>query len=211
MNRRALRRVVCLLALLAWLSVPLRAAGIQARVAGFKRAGTAVRVALDVQNVFGDRFRGVVERGQTLYLRIETELWEPHAVWDRLVRPATVSVARVTRDAAAHGVVVVDAFGEATTYASLPRVIAVWADLVPVSRVDAARTYYVHATVTLGTIAESETSGVSDAVFGSDRQSSGLGALGKYVFRKVMGLADYLDSSSCEVKSARTAGDQLVK
>jgi hypothetical protein len=66
-----------------------------------------------------------------------------------------------------------------------------------------------HATVTVGTIAENEINGVSEALFGADRQSSSLGSLGKFVFQKVLRLADYLDSISCDVTSGRTPGRQM--
>lgn len=186
-----------------------RAAGIQAKAVSFKRAGAAVRVAFDIRDIFTDRFRAIVDQGGTLYVRIEAELWEPRSVWDRLVRPASVSVARLTGDAVSHSVVLADPFGGATRYAAYPRAVTTWADLVPADRVDAKASYYVRATITVGTIAESEISGMSEAMFGNERQSTGLGSLGKYVFQKVLRLADYLDSVSCDVKSDRLSGARL--
>ncbi len=209
MNRRWPRHVAVGLVLLALLSARAQAAGMQAKTAGFRRAGAALRVAFEIQGLFTERFRAVLERGDTLYVRIETELWEPHNVWDRLVRSASVSVARLTREPVSRAVVLVDPFGEATTYASYPGMVTVWADLVPADRVDAARSYYVHATIVVGTIAENEINGVSDAMFGDDRQSGGLGSIGKYLIQKVLRLADYLDSVSCEVKTGRLSGRQI--
>jgi hypothetical protein len=204
------RRIAVGLVLLALLSARAQAAGMQAKTAGFRRAGAAVRVAFQIEDVFTERFRAVLERGDTLYVRIETELWEPHNVWDRLVRSASVSVARLTREPVSRAVVLVDPFGEASTYPSYSRMMTVWADLVPADRIDAAASYYVHATITVGTIAENEINGVSDAMFGDNRQSSGLRSIGKYVVQKVLRLADYLDSVSCEVKTGRLAG-RLIK
>jgi len=208
-NWRRSRRIAVGLLVLALVSARAQAAGMQAKTAGFRRAGAALRVAFEIRDIFIDRFRAVVERGDTLYVRIETELWEPRSVWDRLVRPPSVSVARLTREARSRALVLVDPFGEATTYPSYPGTVTVWADLVPADRVDDAANYYVHATITVGTIAESEISGVSNAMFGEDRQSSGLGAIGKYVFRQVLRLADYLDSASCEVRGGRMSGGKM--
>jgi hypothetical protein len=63
---------------------------------------------------------------------------------------------------------------------------------------DGKRVLIVHATLTVGTIAEGEINGVSQALFGGDSQSSGLGALGKFFFQRVLRLADYLDSTSSD-------------
>jgi hypothetical protein len=102
--------------------------------------------------------------------------------------------------------VVVDAFGQATAYPGFPRTVDLWADLVPADRIDDDKTYYVHATLTIGTIAEGEINSVSAALFGGDRQTSGLGSLGKMLFQKVLRLADYLDSTSCDTRSAPVQG-----
>lgn len=190
-------------------AVEVRAAGMQAKATGFTRAGAALRVAFEIRDIFSERFRRVVEQGGTLYVRIEAELWESRSVWDRLVRPAAVSVARVSSDAMSRSLVLIDPFGEATAYRPYPGVVTVWADLVPVDRVEDSKTYYVHATLTVGTIAEGEINGVSQALFGGDSQSSGLGALGKFFFQRVLRLADYLDSTSSEVTGARVAGRQM--
>jgi hypothetical protein len=209
-NRRRLTLLAALVAMVGIASsVEVRAAGIEAHAAGFRRAGTALRVAFEIRDVVTDRFRRIIEQGGTLYVRIESELWESRSVWDRLVRPAAVSVARVSSETASRSLVLVDCFGAATVYPPDSRAVTVWADLVPVERVDDTRTYYVHATVTVGTIAENEINGVSEALFGADRQSSSLGSLGKFVFQKVLRLADYLDSISCDVTSGRTPGRQM--
>jgi len=207
------RRARCLAGLLALVvalsSGEARAAGLQGKVAGFKRAGAALRVSLDLSGAFPDRFRRVIDQGGTLYLRIETELWEPRSMWDRLVRPASVSVARLAHRVGGQSLVLVDSFGVATAYPAFPQTVSVWADLIPLDRIDDAKTYYVHATATIGTIAENEIAGMSGTLFGEGRQSSGLGALGKYVLQKVLRLADYLDSMSCEVRSEPTSGKQI--
>lgn len=186
------------------------AAGMQAKVAGFKRAGAALRVALEIQDVFTERMRRVVDQGGTLYVRVEAELWEQRSVWDRLVQASAVSVARLTAEAVSRSVVLVDAFGQASTYPDHPRVMIVWADLVPASRVADDKTYFVQATLTVGTLAEGEINSMSAALFGNDREASGLGSLGKMVFQKVLRLADYLDSITCDTRSGRIPGRQIA-
>ncbi len=205
---RALSLVAIVAGAVALSTVNVRAAGLQAKVSGFRRAGTALRAAFEVDNLLPDRFRAAIDRGATIYLRVETELWEPRSVWDRLVRPGVVSIARLARVSRERSLVLVDAFGEATPYPSFPKKVSVWADLMPLDRVQDGATYYVHATVTVGTIAEDELAGVSGAMFG-DRESGGLAALGKYVFQKMLNIADYLDSISCDVKSGHLTGKQI--
>ncbi len=186
-----------------------QASGLEARVAGFRRAGPALRVAIDVRNGIDERLRRAVEQGGSLYLRIEAGLWERRSVWDRLVRPPAVSVARIKSQANSKSIVVVDPFGAAAAYALPAQVVTVWAELVPLERIDPGKTYYVHANLVIGTLGEGEIGGVSNALFGGDREAGGLGSLGKLFFEKVLSLADYLDSSSCEVKSGRLAGSEL--
>lgn len=193
------------------LAVPLAAASMRAEQTGFKRVGAALRVAFEIQDLFNDRFRRAIDGGGTLYVRVEVELWEAKGVWDRLVRPAAVSIARLSVDPDSRSLVMVDSFGVATVYPSRPRSVAVWADLVPTARVDDGKKYYVHASITVGTIAEDEISGVSSAIFGGSPRSSGLGALGKFVVQRVLRLADYLDSNSCEARSRPVSGAEMKK
>jgi hypothetical protein len=183
---------------------------VQAKVTGFTRAGAAIRVALEIQDLFTERFRRVVDQGGTLYVRIETELWEPRRVWDRLVQTSAISVARLTSEAVSRSVVLVDGFGQASVYPAHPRVVKVWADLVPATRVENDKSYYVHATLAVGTLAEGEIRSVGAALFGEDQRASGLGSLGKLVLQKVLRLADYLDSISCDARSGRIPGRQIA-
>ncbi len=206
--RRVLAASAALFGVL-FLAADARASGFEGRVAGFRRAGPALRVQVEVRNAIDERLRQALERGGTLYLKIEAALWERRSVWDRLVRPAAVSVARIKAESGSRSVVVVDPFGVATAYALPIGPVTVWAELVPIDRVDSARSYYVHATIVIGTIGEGEIGGVGDALFGADREAGGLSSLGKLFFEKVLSLADYLDSRSCDVKSGRLSGSEL--
>lgn len=201
--------VVTALLMLSVLVGEVQAAGLQAKIVAFGRAGAALRARVEVSEVFSERWRRSLAAGTTLYLRIETEIWEERALWNRLVRPAIVSVSRVTMDSASRSVVVVDPFGHATVYTANVPAVSVWADLVPVDRVADEKTYYVRGNVVLGSVAQSEISGVSDAVFGAGSQSGGLASLGKLVFQKVLRLADYLDSVSCDLTSPKLSGARM--
>jgi hypothetical protein len=64
---------------------------------------------------------------------------------------------------------------------------------------------------TLGTLAETEADVAGDAVFGRESDSTGLGALGRRLFRTVVKLSDYLQSVSAESTTKKTQGSDILK
>ncbi len=196
-------------AALVVLLLATRGEALEARVTEWQVAGGTVRAAVELRDVFADRFRKLVEDGRTLHVQVTSELWETRTLWDRLVRAPSASVFGAVRDPALRTIVVEDAAGTRLSFASFPKTMVVWIDVAPASRFDASRTYYLHLSVTVGTVAEREIEGVSDAVFGTG-EASGLGALGKLFFQKVLKLADYLQSESCETTSRKTPGRDIL-
>ena len=62
---------------------------------------------------------------------------------------------------------------------------------------------YVHVMATLGTLAEKDADEVGDAVFGRESDSTGLGAIGRRLFRTVIKVSDYLQSVSAGERRRR--------
>ena len=90
-----------------------------------------------------------------------------------------------------------------------PELRAKWR-LIP-QNLGPAEKYYVHVVATLGTLAEREAEDVGDAVFGRDSEASGLGALGRLVFKTALKVGDYLQSVSAESKSRKLAGADILR
>ena len=67
----------------------------------------------------------------------------------------------------------------------------------------------MHAIARLGLGGEGEIEGIGDAVFGSDRDASGVASVGKFIFREVLRLSDYIQSSTAETTSRRFTGKQI--
>ena len=205
---RACRRVLpCVVAGLA-LGVARPATALEAQVTELRVSGKTVRAAIELKDVFVPRFRQLLDQGGTLHLRVECELWEVRAIWDRLVRGGNTAVFRLTRDAAARTLTVEDASGTVASYPLYPGTLVVWIDVAPGNRIDDAKRYYVRATAIVGTIAESEIEGMSDAVFGTGN-SGGLEALGREFMRRALKLADYLESATAKTTSRKVSGKEV--
>lgn len=191
----------------AWLLIqPVSAAALSCSIAETRNAGGTLRAVLDVTDPFGSgRFREMVDRGGTLYLRLQTDLWEDRPVWDKLVQPSIVTVFRILRDPASAAVTLQDSAGTTSSFKEFPRRLPLTFDVGSIASLADRARYYLHTQFTVGTVEERDIEDVSEAVFGRDDRSTGLGALGKFVFRKILQISDYLQSESCEL-SSRTFG-----
>jgi len=78
------------------------------------------------------------------------------------------------------------------------------------TRITASAKYYVHVMATLGTLAEKDAEDVGDAVFGRESDSTGLGSLGRRLFRTAMKVSDYLQSVSAEATTKKTPGAEIL-
>jgi len=201
--------IVCLCVLL--LSAPAGAAALEVQITDVQAPASAVRTTIELRDIVPDRFKKMVDDGRVLHLRVQAELWESRPVWDRLVYPAIVRVFRLGRGTSGRDVSIVDADGTARTFPSMPSPLPVIVDLGETSRLGPAEKYYVHVVATLGTLAEREAEEVGDAVFGRDTEASGLGALGRLVFKTALKVGDYLQSVSAESKSRKLAGADILR
>ena len=91
-----------------------------------------------------------------------------------------------------------------------PRVVAKGGGAVA-ERIVATARYYVRVAATAGTLAERDADDVGDLVFGRESEASGLGSLGRTIFRTVIKVSDYLQSVSTETTSRRMSGGDLLK
>ncbi|MBI3263103.1 MAG: hypothetical protein HYZ58_08125 [Acidobacteria bacterium] len=210
MPRWTLRSGAALL-VCVWLVLhPTSAEALSCAIAETRNAGGTLRVVLAVSDPFGSgRFREMVDRGGTLYLRLQSDLWEDRPVWDKLVQPSIVTVFRILRDPASGAVTLQDSSGTTSSFKEFPRQLPLTFDAGPIAGLlDRAR-YYLHTQFTVGTVEPRDIEDVSEAVFGPDDRSTGLGALGKFVFRKILQVSDYLQSESCELSSRKFASADL--
>ena len=186
------------------------AAALEVQIKDVRAPAAAVTATIELRDLVPDRFRKTLDDGGVLHLRVQAELWQSRPVWDRLVYPAIVRVLRLRR-APNDGVSIIDPDGASTAYAPAPKALPLALDLGDTGRVTAAERYYVHVIATLGTLAEREADEVGDAVFGRPSESNGLGSLGRFMFRTVLQVSDYLQSVSAETRSRRAAGADILK
>jgi hypothetical protein len=188
-----------------------RALALEVQVKELRAVAATVRATVEVRDVVPDRFKKMLETGNVLHLRLQTELWESRPVWDRLVYPAITRVFRLARAASGGDVSIADNAGASASYPAVPNPLAILVDLGNRDRVTASQKYYVHVVATLGTLAEREVDAAGDAVFGREAEANGLGSFGRMVFRTALKVSDYMQSVSGETRSRKMAGSELLK
>ncbi len=182
------------------------AAALDARVIELRVAGGSLRASIEIRDMFPPKFQSVLEQRGAIHLRLQIELWEDRAVWDKLAQPAIVTVFRIMLDPASRQVSVADQYGEVSRQAAWQEPLTLRLDLGRADALSDNSRYYVRAMATLGTVAERESSG--DAVFGSDEGVT-LGSMGRMLFHAVLQVNDYLQSVSTEARTRDLAGREL--
>jgi hypothetical protein len=209
MMRRTFAAFVCALtvalAVQAWAAEPF-----EVQVTPPHVPAATVSATIQLRDVLPDRFRKLVDNGGVLHLRVQTELWQSRANWDRLVYPAIVRVLRLVRGQTGRGVTVTSADGAVSTYVTMPNPMPIVVEIGGAERLSADDRYYVHTVATLGTLDEREADSVSEAIFGRESETGTLGSLGRVVFRKVLQIGDYLQSVSAEGRSGTLPGREIL-
>lgn len=195
--------------LLAWVVAAAPAFALEARVSEVRAVGPRVRAAVDLRDLFPEKFRQILQSGGALHLRVQAELWEDRPLWDRLVRPAIVTVFRVVRDPATAQIAISDAFGPVLSAAPYPDTVPVRVDVAPADAIAEGRRYYLRMIATVGTIAERDIEDTGEAVFGRDEGTVSLGKVGKFLFHAVLQVSDYLQSISSEARTRVFQGSEL--
>jgi hypothetical protein len=187
------------------------AGGLDVQIKEVRGPGAAVTATIELRDLVPDRFKKTLDEGGVLHLRLQAELWESRPVWDRLVYPAMTRVLRLARAASGGDISISDGAGSTTSYPAVPNPLPLHLDLGDRDRVSASQKYYVHAIITLGTLAEREVDAAGDAVFGKASETNGLGSLGRLVFRTVLQVSDYMQSVTAEARSRKMSGSDLLK
>ncbi len=205
------RRVALRTVLTAFLALGLArpAAALEARITEIRVAGGSVFAALELRDVFPEKFRAVLEDRAAIHLRLQIELWEDRPVWDKLAHPSAVSVFRMVLDSDTHVVRVADRYGEVSAMPAWQEPLALRLDLGRADALGDGTQYYVRVMATLGTIAEKESTTASNAVFGDDDSSLSIAGMGKMLFHAVLQVNEYLQSVSTETRTRALAGREL--
>jgi len=193
------------------LSIAARAAALDVRVKTLVARDSVVTAVIDLRDLLPDRFIRMLDGGGVLHLRIQAELWQSRPVWDRLVYPATVYVLRLTRTSAGRDLTVTDPAGQAITYTTIPDPMPITLEIGKTDRLVDSEQYYLRVIATLGTIADRDIDQFGDAVFGSAADGGGLGSLGRIVFRKMLEIGDYLQSTTAETRGRKIAGREVLR
>jgi len=213
-NKRAAFRKGLRALAAAWLLLISRAPSVSALevvLKGVHTPGSIVTTTIELRDPLPDRFRKLIDDGGALHLRIQAELWESRPVWDRLVYPAIVRVFRLARAISGRDISISDSTGTVRTYPSMPSPFSLAIELGQRGRIVASARYYVRVMATAGTLAERDADDVGDVVFGRDSESTGLGALGRIIFRTAIKVSDYLQSVSAEATGRKISGSDLLK
>ena len=200
------RRVAINLVLAAALAFASPAHALEAHVTEIRVAGGTLRAAIEVRDLFPEKFRSVLEQGGAIHLRLQLELWESRPVWDRLAQPALVSVFRILLDPATRLVSITDQFGEISRQPAWQEPLVLRLDLGrPEALSDSAR-YYVRTLSTLGTLVDKDP---ATAALGGDEGTVSLGAMARGIFRAVLEVSDYMQSVSADVRTRLLTGREL--
>jgi hypothetical protein len=187
----------------------VRVATLQGSATDLRVVGPTLRATLELNEAFEPRYRRVLNEGGTLHVRIEAELWERRAGWDRAADRPVVSSFRILRERTGE-IGVSDAFGGYATHPAPPDPLVLHVDLAAADRIEARRRYYLHATVTIGLIGDRDIDETGEAVFGRG-EAGGLSAVGRLLFRTVMQLTDYVQSTNTRIRSRVYTGRELLE
>jgi hypothetical protein len=207
MTRR--RCATVLLAALFGLGLASPAVALEARVVEMRVAGGSLFAAIELKDLFPAKFQSVLEGGAAIHLRLQVELWEDRAVWDKLAQPAAVTVFRMVLDGPSRQVKVADQYGEVSSLPAYQEPLPLRIDLGRAGSLNDGTQYYVRVLATLGTIAEKESTTASNVVFGDDDSAVSLASMGKILFRAVLQVNEYLQSVSTEARTREISGREL--
>ena len=197
---RRLTAVACLVTAILLL-VPASGFALETRILEIRIAGKTLLASIDLGDAFPEKLRRVLEQGGALHVRIQVELWEDRPVWDKLVRPALVTVFRIVRDPTTTHIAISDAVGPVLSAAQFPNPLSLRVNVAPADALTDDGRYYIKLNATVGTLGEREAEDTSAAVFGKDEAAVSLGKVGKLILNTVIQANDYLQSVSDDARS----------
>jgi hypothetical protein len=199
-----MRRFIALACLVTaiLLMVPASGFALETRILEIRVAGKTLLASIDLGDAFPEKLRLVLEQGGALHVRIQAELWEDRPVWDKLVRPALVTVFRIVRDPTTTHIAISDAVGPVLSAAQFPNPLSLRVNVAPADALTDDGRYYIKMNATVGTLGEREAEDTSTAVFGKDEATVSLGKVGKLILNTVLQANAYLQSVSDDVRSS---------
>src|SRR5262245_44620144 len=204
---RIFRRTACILAVAAAvLAFASPAAALEVRLTELRVAGGSVRASIEIRDMFPQKFQSILEDGGAIHLRLQLELWEDRAVWDKLAQPAVVTVFRINMDPTTRQIRVADQYGEVSRQPAWQEPLTLRLDLGRADALSDSAQYYVRAQATLGTIAEKESDRAGNTVFGENDSTVSIAGMGKMLFHAVLQVNDYLQSVSSEMRTRNVNG-----
>ena len=207
MMEGAARKVLAMMLAVGIAGGSVSAAALEVRVEQVRAASSRVAATLELRDLLRDGFLEIVQRGRSIFLHVEAELWEDRRIADRLTLTTSPLTYRIGADAA--GIVIVSQSGDRSTHAGLSAPLPLRVDVGPASVLVDNRTYYVRAAATAATVAERDIEQVGTAIFGDPQSAAGLAGLGRFVFGTLLRLGRYLESTSAEATSGRYTGLQI--
>jgi hypothetical protein len=203
----SVRRTACILAVVAAVAgFASPACALEMRLTELRVAGGSIRASLEIRDMFPQKFQSILQDGGAIYLRLQLELWEGRAVWDKLAQPAATTVFRLDLDPSSRQVRVADQYGEVSRQPAWQEPLTLRLDLGRADALSDSAQYYVRAQATLGTIAEKESERAGNTVFGEDDSSLSIAGMGKKLFHAVLQVNDYLQSVSSEMRTRNMNG-----
>jgi hypothetical protein len=203
------RRLFTIAVLAVVVSLPAPVAALEARVTTLRIAGPRVSAAVEVGDLLRDKFLKLVRDGRAVFVQLEAALWEDRRIFDRVVMATPPATWRLDRDAAGAGVVLQDQHGGVVRHADIRQPLSLRIDLGPAARVLDDATYYVNASVTAATVDERDIDRAGQAIFGDEQAGAGVASLGRFVFRTLLRMGQYLESATTEVTSRRVSGREI--
>ena len=204
------RRILpLLLALLLTILNPWPAAALETKLIEIRVVGGSLFAALEMRELFPDKFRTILQEGAAIHLRLQLELWEDRPVWDKLAVPGVISVFRMVLEPQTRAVRVADQYGEVSRQPAWQEPLSLRVDLGRPDALSDGSRYYVRALATLGTIAEKEGAAAGNVVFGDDDSAVSMAAMGKMLFRAVLSVNEYLQSVTSDIRSRHLTGREL--
>jgi hypothetical protein len=201
-------RLCLMTAVVCSLAMPAAAADMTLQLNEVRVIGPSIRASIDLRDIFSDKFRSILQDGGRLHLRVQAELWEDRPLWDKLVRPAIVSVFRIIRDPNSQ-ISVSDAVGVVTSLPWAASAIDLRVEVGPTDAVDDNRKYYIRLVATIGTIEEKEIEDTGEAVFGRGESAVSVARVGKVILNTVLQVNDYLQSMTAEAHGPVLLGRDL--
>jgi hypothetical protein len=192
-------------------SLPVPLAALEARVTRLRAAGPRVSAGVEISELLEDKFLNLVRGGRAVFVQLEATLWEDRRVFDRIVVALPPLTWRIDRDPAGAGVLLQDQHGGLVRHADIRQPLTLGLDLGAATRVEADAVYYLHARVTAASVDERDIDRAGEAIFGDDRAGSGLAGLGRFVFRTLLRVGQYLESATTEVTSRRLSGRDISR